>query len=596
MVDSPATSVGTSSASASASSFEKFLVDGRYITKDLYDMVYVKSQSTGKPVVSLIETDQVMTSEGLAQAKAAFLKLPYVTFTDQVIKDSVLGLVARDTELFYRFMPFEQQGTYLKVAIVDPFSIQAIEALEFYSKKLGYTVQLFVTDGKSFDHVMNQGTKVVGEALKDIEQRTREDLAQKQRGEHTGAKAESLQQMVQEAPISKIVDVIMTNAIDSGASDIHIEPTDKDLRIRYRLDGILHETLSLPRSVMGAIVSKVKILSNLKIDESRLPQDGRFHYDTSMKSVDLRVSILPNINGEKIVMRILNKSTKPPTLGELGYRGQALVWINEDLKKSHGIMLITGPTGSGKSTTLFAVLSMLNNETVNIVTLEDPVEYYVDGANQTQTNADIGLTFASGLRSILRQDPNIIMVGEVRDRETAELAVNAALTGHLVFSTLHTNNAIGALPRLIDMGIEPFLLVASINSVAAQRLCRTICPDCKYQLAEADVLAATRASLVKDMAGVSENELEGLDPATARFYAGKGCSACGHTGYRGRMSIVELLPLTQKIQEMVLAKGTSASVFAEAQKIGMITMKQDGIIKAMQGKITYDEVLRVTSE
>ena len=292
-------------------------------------------------------------------------------------------------------------------------------------------------------------------------------------------------------------------------------------------------------------------------------------------------------------MRILNKSTKAPTLAELGFRGQALKWMNEDLTKSHGIILITGPTGSGKSTTLFAVLSILNNDSVNIVTLEDPVEYYVAGANQTQTNADIGLTFASGLRSILRQDPNIIMVGEVRDRETADLAVNAALTGHLVFSTLHTNNAIGALPRLIDMGIEPFLLVASINSVAAQRLCRTICTVCKQEVA---VLPAVRASLVKEMEGVRAEELEGLDPATAPLYAGKGCSACGHTGYRGRMSIVELLPLTQKIQEMILAKGTSASVFAEAQKIGMITMKQDGIIKAMQGKITYDEVLRETSE
>jgi type IV pilus assembly protein PilB len=400
--------------------------------------------------------------------------------------------------------------------------------------------------------------------------------------------------MVQEAPISKIVDVILTNAIDSGASDIHVEPTEKDLRIRYRLDGILHETLSLPHTVMGAIVSKVKILANLKIDESRLPQDGRFHYETSLKSVDLRVSILPNINGEKIVMRILNKSTTPPTLEELGFRGQALAWAREDLKKSHGIMLITGPTGSGKSTTLFAILSQLNNDTVNIVTLEDPVEYYVDGANQTQTNADIGLTFASGLRSILRQDPNIIMVGEIRDRETADLAVNAALTGHLVFSTLHTNNAIGALPRLIDMGIEPFLLAASINSVAAQRLCRTICPDCKYEIT--DLPAATRLELVKNMVGVSAAELGGLDPATAPLYAGKGCAKCGKTGYKGRMSIVEFLLLTQKIQELVLAKGTAAAIYAEAKKIGMITMKQDGIIKVMQGKTTYDEVLRVTSE
>jgi type IV pilus assembly protein PilB len=580
--------------SADTSSFEKFLVDSGYVARELYDDLSRKSAASGQPLVSLLESGSGITGEALAQAKGAFLHLPYVSFTDQSIQNSVVSLMPHDTEIFYKFMPFEQTGSYLKVAIVDPFNIQAIEALEFYNKKLGFTVQLFVTDQKSFDHVMNQGTEVVGEALKDLEQRAQADLVQQKKDRPGPVNSQSLQEMVQEAPISKIVDVILTNAIDSGASDIHVEPTEKDLRIRYRLDGILHETLSLPHTVMGAIVSKVKILANLKIDESRLPQDGRFHYETSLKSVDLRVSILPNINGEKIVMRILNKSTTPPTLEELGFRGQALAWAREDLKKSHGIMLITGPTGSGKSTTLFAILSQLNNDTVNIVTLEDPVEYYVDGANQTQTNADIGLTFASGLRSILRQDPNIIMVGEIRDRETADLAVNAALTGHLVFSTLHTNNAIGALPRLIDMGIEPFLLAASINSVAAQRLCRTICPDCKYEIT--DLPAATRLELVKNMVGVSAAELGGLDPATAPLYAGKGCAKCGKTGYKGRMSIVEFLLLTQKIQELVLAKGTAAAIYAEAKKIGMITMKQDGIIKVMQGKTTYDEVLRVTSE
>ena len=281
----------TTSTSTSTSSFEHFLVDRGYLAKELYDEIYAKSLATGTSVASLIESEAAMTGEAVAQAKGKFLNLPYVAFTDQVIPDAVLNLMPRDTELLYRFMPFEQQGTYLKVAVVDPFNIQAIEAVEFFSKKLGCTVQLFVTDIKSFEHVVNQGKKVVGDALKDLEQRAREDLAKKQKAEHTQASAKTLQQLVQEAPISKIVDVILTNAINSGASDIHIEPTEKDLRIRYRLDGILHETLSLPRSVMGAITSKVKILSNLKIDESRLPQDGRFHYDTDEKSVDLRVSI-----------------------------------------------------------------------------------------------------------------------------------------------------------------------------------------------------------------------------------------------------------------------------------------------------------------
>ena len=586
--------VDATAASGSTSSFETFLIDRGFISNDLYGQLKVKSQATGKSVLSIIEDDKVISGEAIAQAKGTFLNLPYVSFTDQKIVEGVVELIPRDTEVFYKFVPFEQQGQYFKVAIVDPFNIQALEALEFYSKKLGLTVQLYVTDIASFDHVLDQGTKVVGEALKDIEARAQEDLEQKEKVHPGPTGAESLQQLVQAAPISKIVDVILTNAIDSGASDIHIEPTEHDLRIRYRLDGILHETLALPRNVIGAIVSKIKILSNLKIDESRLPQDGRFHYETTAKSVDLRVSILPNINGEKIVMRILNKEAKAPTLEELGFRGKALEWAREDLKKSHGIMLITGPTGSGKSTTLFAVLSSLNNDTVNIVTLEDPVEYYIEGANQTQTNADIGLTFASGLRSILRQDPNIIMVGEVRDKETAELAVNAALTGHLVFSTLHTNNAIGALPRLIDMGIEPFLLVASINSVAAQRLCRMICKDCKYELT--DVTDATRAELVAGLVGVPLEEFTDVNPNEIHLYAGKGCSTCNHTGYKGRLAIVEFLPLTSKIQDMVLAKAAPSLVFAEAQKVGMITMKQDGIIKALEGKITFEEILRVTSE
>lgn len=273
--------------------------------------------------------------------------------------------------------------------------------------------------------------------------------------------------------------MILTNAIEANASDIHIEPSEKDVRVRYRIDGILHTSLMLPKNVHPAIVTRIKILSNLKIDESRLPQDGRFHKDSGKRSVDLRVSILPLIYGEKIVMRILDKTTKAPTLEQLGIRGRALSWINDNIKKTHGIFLITGPTGSGKSTTLYAVLSMINTTSVNIVTLEDPVEYFIEGINQSQINPDIGLTFAAGLRSILRQDPNIVMVGEIRDKETAELAVQAALTGHLVFSTLHTNNAIGAIPRLIDMGMEPFLLVASINAVGAQRLVRKICPDCK---------------------------------------------------------------------------------------------------------------------
>jgi type IV pilus assembly protein PilB len=342
------------------------------------------------------------------------------------------------------------------------------------------------------------------------------------------------------------------------------------------------------------VVSKVKILSNLKIDESRLPQDGRFHYETLSKSVDLRVSILPNVNGEKIVMRILDKSTRVPTLDQLGFRGKALKVAKENLEKTNGIFLITGPTGSGKSTTLYAVLSVLNTPNVNIVTLEDPVEYFMPGVNQTQINSDIGLTFASGLRSILRQDPNIMMVGEIRDRETAELAVQSALTGHLVFSTLHTNSAIGAIPRLIDMGVEPFLLAASMNAVGAQRLVRKLCVECKHEVKATE---AIKNVIKKELAGVSAEELEGLDLNNIKIYEGAGCEKCGKTGYKGRFAILEMLAITPAIQNMLINKETtSQAIFEEAQKSGMITMQQDGFIKVLQGLTSYEEVFRVITE
>jgi len=574
--------------------FETFLVDHGFITQALYEKLQEQSLNTKQPVLSIITNQKILSPETLAQAKGAFLNVPYVSFKDLDIPSDVLGLIPKETMEFYRVAAFERDGKNVKVAVTDPTNLQALEALEFFSKKQGYDIQLYVTDDQSFNRVtkkegdITQISQVVGEALQNIEEK---EKAEKRSG--VQAKTAPLQELIQDAPISKIVDVILTNAIDNNASDIHIEPEDAQLRVRYRIDGVLQTTLTLPKNVEPAIVSKIKILSNLKIDESRLPQDGRFHYETTGKSVDLRVSILPNINGEKVVMRILDKTTKVPTLEDLGFRGNALQWTRDNIKKTHGVFLVTGPTGSGKSTTLYAVLSLLNNVSVNIITLEDPVEYFIEGVNQSQINPDIGLTFASGLRSVLRQDPNIIMVGEVRDKETAELAVHAALTGHLVFSTLHTNNAIGALPRLIDMGIEPFLLTASINAIAAQRLTRKICLDCR---AEIEVPEQVKKQIKEQMKNVSKQELEDLDLNDIRLYAGQGCDKCGHSGYRGRIAIVEVLPLTPKIDDMVLGKVSSTAIFQEAQSLGMISMQQDGIIKALQGIITYEEVIRVTNE
>lgn len=385
----------------------------------------------------------------------------------------------------------------------------------------------------------------------------------------------------------------MSNAIEASASDIHIEPSDTDVRVRYRIDGILHTSLMLPKHVHPAVISRLKILANLKIDESRLPQDGRFHVDVGGKSVDLRVSILPLIYGEKVVMRILDKSGKVPTLEDLGVRGKALEWVLENIKKTHGIFLITGPTGSGKSTTLYSILSMINTMAVNIVTLEDPVEYFIEGVNQSQINTDIGLTFAAGLRSILRQDPNVIMVGEIRDKETAELAVHAALTGHLVFSTLHTNNAIGAMPRLIDMQIEPFLLTASVNVVGAQRLVRKVCQDCKKPQ---PVPPALEAQLKAEIATVPDMYFEGIRKDTIQIFKGDGCEKCENTGYKGRFGIFEVLPITPEIQELILSKAANSKILEVAEKLGMITLRQDGIIKVLRGETSLEEVARVTKE
>ncbi len=574
--------------------FEQFLLSNKYLSQEAYEQLKQQSAEKGKPVLSLITEQKILDPQALAKARAAFLNIPYVSFEQKKVPAELVELIPADTVNFYKLFAFEKTDQNVKVAMVDPTDIQALEALEFFSKKQGLSIELYATDQVNFDRVVHPSgnvTKLVGEALANIAQNEKQEQDKR---ETTDQQKAQVQQLIQEdAPISKIVDVILTNAINGNASDIHIEPEDNLVRVRYRVDGILHNTLELPKSVQSAVISKIKILSNLKIDETRLPQDGRFHFETEQKKVDLRVSILPNVNGEKIVMRILDKSTKVPTLEQLGFRSKSLEWTLDNIKKTHGIFLITGPTGSGKSTTLYSLLSMLNTTEVNIITLEDPVEYFMDGVNQTQINPDIGLTFASGLRSILRQDPNIIMVGEIRDKETAELAVQAALTGHLVFSTLHTNDAIGALPRLMDMEIEPFLLVASINVVAAQRLTRKICPDCKK---EVPVPPEVQKKFAQELANVNKEELEGVDVNNMKMYAGAGCDKCGKTGYKGRIAIVEVLEVNKKIQDMVLSKALPADILAEAQRIGMITMEQDGIIKVLQGITSYEEVIRVTTE
>ena len=582
------------------SSFVQFLLDHSFLNPKEHTQLMAEMQGRTvdgngqvgiQDVIQILLGQKLMSEEKVTQARAAFLNLPYIDLGKLKVTQEVLNLIPEESRTFYTLAPFELQGSILKVAVVDPSNLQALEALEFLGQKQNFQIQLYVASASGIESLLGLKknlSNVVGEALKDIQQ--------KQETDHAPVLVKDGkpdQQVLEDAPIIKIVDVILNNAVDANASDIHVEPSENDVRIRYRIDGMLHTFLQLPKNVHSAITSRIKILSNLKIDEQRLPQDGRFHMDFGKKSVDFRVSTLPLMYGEKVVMRLLDKSSGVPSLDQLGIRGKALSWVTEDIKKPHGIFLITGPTGSGKSTTLYSILSLLNAPNVNIVTLEDPIEYFMEGVNQSQINPDIGLTFATGLRSILRQDPNVIMVGEIRDQETAELAVHAALTGHLVFSTLHTNNSVGAIPRLINMGIEPFLLAASMNMIMAQRLVRRLCESCRTPM---DVTPIIEKEIRKELATTPADYVVGFDPKKLTLYAPKGCEKCGNTGYKGRMGIYEVLPMLTEIQEMIFAQAPAHTIYEATIKVGMITMKQDGIIKALRGETTLEEIIRVTTE
>ena len=443
--------------------FEQFLVSEGYLNSKQLAEIHIEQAKSKLAFDQAAVTAKFLDEEKLTRAKATYFHLPYVDLRQQALPKDALALLSRENLEHYRFLPFVKQKNILKVALTDPADLQALEALEVFAQKNKFRIELYLASPGSYQEAIRRSRGIAGEvseALEVIKEKEGKDVKVK-----AAEEAQQEKKIAPEAPITKIVDVIIQHAIAARASDIHIEPQENDLRIRYRIDGVLHSSLIVPKVVHPAIVSRIKILSNLKIDEQRVPQDGRFHMDIDRRSIDFRVSTLPTVSGEKVVMRILDKSSGVPTLEELGMTGMKLARLTENITKAHGMLLVTGPTGSGKSTTLYAVLNILNKIGVNIVTLEDPVEYFIGGINQSQINPDVGLTFASGLRSILRQDPNIIMVGEIRDKETAELAVHSSLTGHLVFSTLHTNDAIGAIPRLLDMGIEAFLLTASANSV-----------------------------------------------------------------------------------------------------------------------------------
>ena len=579
-------------ASARTRTFEQFLIDEKYLTKKQAAESHLHQVKEKQSLEQALLALKIFDEEKLTRAQAAFFRLPYVDLRTQDIPKNALKILTKETLENYQFLPFASGKNTLKVALTDPTDLRALEALEFLAQQNKNRIELYLTSPGSYRAALQKSKNIsseVSEALQVMEQKEKVRLKPESEEEVETAK----NKIVSEAPISRIVDVVIKHAIEARASDIHIEPQEHDLRIRYRIDGILRSSLVVPRVVHPAIVSRIKILSNLKIDEQRLPQDGRFHMNIEKSSIDFRVSTLPTVNGEKVVMRILDKSGGVPTLEELGLSGMKLDRLLDDVKKSHGMVLVTGPTGSGKSTTLYAVLNILNKIGVNIVTLEDPVEYYVDGVNQSQVNPDIGLTFASGLRSILRQDPNIIMVGEIRDRETAELAVHSALTGHLVFSTLHTNDAVGGIARLLDMGIEAFLLTASSNAIMAQRLVRRLCRHCRR---EAELPDKLKKMFEEKLKNIPEGEKEGVDLSNLKIYESEGCAECGQKSYLGRIGIYEVLPLSPVIKKMIIEHKSDDELQKQAVAEGMITMMQDGLIKVLKGITSIEEILRVTRE
>jgi len=518
------------------------------------------------------------------KSKSSKKEIKTLDLKTKKISKKILALLPEYIARLYKAVPIGRKGDTLIIAMQNPSDIQAVE---FIKKKVGMDVEVVGASEEDIKTVLERYTGIEAEIQKAL--RGSEFIKKEAKKE----KKPQEEKISEEAPTSKIVKSFLNKAARQGASDIHIEPKEFDVSVRFRIDGVLQNVTTLPKSIQDAVIAKVKILSKLKLDETRLPQDGRFKTKVENREIDLRVSTFPTVFGEKIVMRILDKSKGILTLEELGLRGKSFKLVEENIHKSHGMTLVTGPTGSGKTTTLYAIIDRLNNTGLNIITLEDPVEYQIAGVNQGQVNPKIGFSFASGLRSILRQDPDVVMLGEIRDFETAEMAVHAALTGHIVLSTLHTNDAAGALPRLIDMKVEPFLIVSALNTVIAQRLVRKICENC---ITEDKVSEAVLEEVKRDLESLPEEEKKKIDFENIKLYKGRGCEACNDSGYKGRLGIFEVLAMAPEIQEATLKKTGSRIIAKEARGIGMINLKQDGILKALDKLTTIEEVWRVTKE
>lgn len=579
---------------------EALLVSEKLIKAAELEKFRKQAQTAGKPLFSLLAEQKVISNEALTRCIAQISGVPYVDLSDAAIDQSVLDLLPRDAAERFMAVPLGEVQNRLAVAMLDANNVQAVDYL---ANRIGHPIKVYMASEEGIRHVLDEYRTNLAEGVSaaiDASQQPDPDTAKTAKKE-----AADIKTIVQDSPISRALSTILEYAVRARASDVHIEPLEDALKIRCRIDGVLREIMQLPKSIEPALISRIKILSNLKIDEHRIPQDGQFAVHMSGKDVDLRIAISPVVWGEQVVIRLLDKSGSSFKLDEMGYAGRALRMIRRGIRKPNGLILTSGPTSSGKSTSLYALIQEIKSDQINIVTLEDPVEYKMGGVNQIQVNPDVGLTFASGLRSILRQDPNVVMVGEIRDKETAELAVQASLTGHLVFSTLHTNSAAGILPRLLDMGIEPFLIASTVNVIIGQRLVRRVAEDREtYKSNELEtrsiqdtighLLPKTKAEQHKVSADLGYKDLPLAGQKAYTLVRGKDTPQTPG-GFKGRVGLYEVMEVTEQIQNLIIKHATSAEIQRVAVTQGMITMREDGYLKALTGLTTIEEVNRVAA-
>ncbi|MDO9399561.1 MAG: GspE/PulE family protein [bacterium] len=553
-----------------------------------FDKIATDAKLSNKKIADYLIEKRIITNAILYEGIANFFNIPFIDLNNQIIRKDILMSIPEPIARTHQLIAFDSDDKTIKIATLDP---ENLEIFEFIKKKTNLEPEIYLTTPEKINEAIKQYHKSLSTEFKNISEKETDINGN-----------EDLKKMATDLPIVRIVDTLLEYAIFEEASDIHIEPEKKDLIIRYRVDGILRNVMILPKNAQSGVIARIKILANLKIDEHRLPQDGRFKISAKDYNISFRVSIIPTFDGEKIVLRLLNEKAQILTLEQLGFQPSSLIAIKRNIAKPHGMMLVTGPTGSGKTTTLYTILNILNTPEVNIVTIEDPIEYRMPRVNQSQLNPKIGYTFAMALRAFLRQDPNIIMVGEIRDQETAEIAIHAAMTGHLVLSTLHTNDAVTTLPRLSDMGVPAFLVASTTNVIIAQRLVRKICPNCiqSYKIDKQIVdelkqqldIASIMNALQKERTIIDAKK--GLE--SLLFYRGKGCKQCNNSGYKGRVGIYEVLEITEEISELILKKANQLELKRQAIKQGMLTIVEDGFIKAKNGITTIEEIMRVTKD